>query len=100
MNDFLKSVRTPQKAIEIYQKFREIISKVRFNLTKWIASDEEVKSRIPEADRTTKVVKYFKAEPQSPSTLGLNWNVDTDNFIVCGGTEQEVPAKITQRIVC
>ena len=33
------------------------------------------------------------------SILGLNWNVDTDSLIVCRGTEQEVPAKITQRIV-
>ena len=38
-------------------------------------------------------------EPQSSSILGLNWNVDTDSLIVCHGTEQEAPAKITQRIV-
>ena len=99
MDDFLKSVRTPQEAIEIYQKVREILNKGVFKLTKWITSDEEVKSQIPETDRSTKVVKNFEAEPQSSSILGLNWNVDTDNLIVCRGTEQEVPAKITQRIV-
>ena len=99
MDDFLKSVRTPQEAIEIYQKVRDILIKGGFKLTKWIASDEEVKSHIPETDRSTKVVKTFEAEPQSSSILGLNWNVDTDSLIVCRGTEQEVPAKITQRIV-
>ena len=99
MDDFLKSVRTPQEAIEIYQKVRDILIKVGFNLTKWITSDEEVKSQIPERDRSTKVVKIFEAEPQSSSILGLNWNVDTDSLIVCRGTEQEVPTKITQRIV-
>ena len=97
--NFLKSVRTPQEAIEIYQKVREILNKGGFKLTKWITSDDEVKSQIPETDRSTKVVKTFEAESQSSSILGLNWNVDTDSLIVCRGTEQEVPAKITQRIV-
>ena len=45
------------------------------------------------------VVKTFEAEAQSSSNLGVNWNVDTDSLIVCRGTEQEIPAKITQRIV-
>ena len=99
MDAFLKSIRTPQKAIEIYEKVRDILNKGGFNLTKWITSDEEVKSHIPETDRSTKVVKTFEAEPQSSSILGLNWKVDTDNLKVCRGTEQEVPAKITKRIV-
>ena len=82
MDDFLKSVRTPQEAIEIYQKVREILKKGGFKLTKWITSDDEVESQIPETDRSPKVVKTFEAEPQSSSILGLNWNVDTDNLIV------------------
>ena len=44
-------------------------------------------------------MKTFEAEPQSSSILELNWNVDTDSHIVCRGTEEEVTAKITQRIV-
>ena len=99
MDDFLNSVRTTQDAIEIYQKIREILSKGGFNSTKWITSDDEVKTQITEADRSTKIVKAFEAEPQSSSILGLNWNVDTDELIVCRGTEQEVPANISQRIV-
>ena len=99
MDYFLMSVRTPQEAIEINQRVTEILNKGGFNLTKWITSDEEVKSQIQEADRSTKVVKTFEAEPQPSSIPGLNWNVDTDHLIVCRGTEQEVPAKITQRIV-
>ena len=99
MDDFLKSVRTPEEAIEINQKVGEILSKGGFNLTKWITSGEKVKSQIPEADRSRRVIKPFEAEPQSSSTLGLNRNVDEDSLIVCRGTEQEVRAKLTQRIV-
>ena len=43
MDDSLKSVRTPQGAIDIYHKARGLLSKGGFILTKWIASDEEVK---------------------------------------------------------
>ena len=87
MDDFLKSVRTPQEATQVYQKVRDVLGKGGFKLTKWITSDEEVKSQIPEADRSTKVVKTFEAEPQTSSILGLNWNVDTDSLIVCRGTD-------------
>ena len=99
MADFLKSVRTPQEAIENLQKVRDILSKGQFKLTKWITSDREVKSQIPETDSSTKAVKTFEAEPQSSSILGLNWNVDTENLIACRGTEQQLSQKITQRIV-
>ena len=102
MNDFLKTVRTSQEAIEIYQKIRDVLIKGVFKLTKWITSDDEVKSQIPETERSTKVVKTFEAEPQSSSILGLNWNVDRDSLLVCRGTEQEVPAKIPENcpILC
>ena len=95
MDELLKSVRTTQEAIKTYQKITDILIKGGFNLTKWITMDDEVKSQIPETDRSTKVVKTFEAEPQSSSILGLNWIVDTDSLIVCRGTEQEVPAKIS-----
>ena len=68
-------------------------------MTKWIKSDDEVKSQIPETDRSMNVVKNFEAKPNSIPVLGLNWNVGTENLIVCRGTEQEVPANINQRIV-
>ena len=64
-----------------------------------MTKDDDVKSQIPETDRATEVVKAFEAEPQSSSIPGLNWNLDTDSLLVCRGTEQEVPAKITHRIV-
>ena len=65
LDDFLESVRTPQKTIDIYQKARNLLSKRGFILMKWIASDEEVKSEVPEAEGTTKLVKTFDAKPQS-----------------------------------
>ena len=47
-------------------------------------------------------MKTFETEPKSSSILGLHWKVDTHSLIFCGGTEQEVPAKINHNcsIVC
>ena len=53
MDDFLKSVRPPQEAIEIYQKVKDILIKGGFNLTKWITSDEEVSIVRPTWDMFT-----------------------------------------------
>ena len=58
-----------------------------------MTSDGEIKSQIPESDRSTEVLKTFEVEPQSTSTLGPNWNVETDSLIVCRGTEQYSPPK-------
>ena len=99
MDDFLKSVKTSQEGIDIYNRVREVLSKGGFKLTKWITSDEDVKSQIPEEDRSTNAVKTLEVEPQSSSILGLNWNVDSDSLVVCRGIDQEIPAKITQRVV-
>ena len=43
MDDFLKSVRTLQEAIEIYQKVRDNLIKGGFKMTNWITCDDEVK---------------------------------------------------------
>ena len=72
MDDFLKSVKTPaEEDIDVYQKVRSVLSKGGFKLTKSITSDEDVKSQIPEEDRSTKAVKTLEVEPQSSSILGL-----------------------------
>ena len=68
------------RTTDIYQKVPILLSKGVFNLTKWITSDEEVKTQIPEADRSTKVVRTFEAEPRSSSILELNWCVETDSL--------------------
>ena len=41
IDDFLKSVRTPQEAIEIYRKVRDILSNGGFKFRKWITTMEK-----------------------------------------------------------
>ena len=60
MDAFLELVRTPQEAIQIYQKVGEMLSKGGFKMTKRITGDDEVKSEIPEADKSINTVKKVK----------------------------------------
>ena len=50
-------------------------------------------------DRSVALSKTLEAEPLTPFILGLQWNVESDNFEIWRGTGKEVPGKITQRIV-
>ena len=50
-------------------------------------------------DKSPYTIKTFEAEPTSPSSMGLQWNVDADNLEVCRGMQKEIPVKITQRAV-
>ena len=57
MDEFLKSVRTTQETIEVYQKVQNTLSKNGANLNNWITGEEGFKkSKIPEADKWTKNV--------------------------------------------
>ena len=62
MDDFIKSVKISQEGIDVYHRVREVLSRGGFKLTKWITSDEDVKSQIPEEDRPTKAVKILEVE--------------------------------------
>ena len=100
MNDFVKSVAAEEEAVEVYKCLRKSLADRDFQLLKWICNSEKVmkEDRSPE-DRSVALSKTFEAEPLAPSILGLQWNVESDSLEFCRGTEKEVPAKITQRIV-
>ena len=99
MDDFVKSVPSAEQAIEIYKLLRAMLAKGGFQLTKWISNCEQTMTSIDQIDKSPASSKTFKAEPTSPSILGLQWNVDADNLEVCRGMQKEIPVKITQRAV-
>ena len=99
MDDFVKSVPSAEQAIEIYNMLRAMLARGGFHLTKWISNCEQNMKSIEQADKLPSSSKTFEAEPTSPSSLGLQWNVDADNVEVCRGMQKEIPLKITQRAV-
>ena len=99
MDDFVKSVPSPEQAIEIYKSLRAMLAKGGFQLTKWISNCEQTVTSIEQADKSPSASKTFEAEPTSPSILGFQWNVHEDNVEVCRGMQKEIPVKVTQRAV-
>ena len=98
-DNFLKSVASAEEAVDVYRNLRKSSADGGFQLTKWICNSEKVMEEIPSEDRSAVLSKTFQAEPLAPSIFGLKWNVESHRLECCRGTEIEVPAKITHRIV-
>ena len=99
MDDFVKSVASEEKVVEVYKSLRKSLADGEFQLTKRICNTEKVMEEISPEDRSVSLSKTFEAEPLALSILGLQWNVKSDSLEICRGMGKEVPAKITQRIV-
>ena len=48
MDDFIKSVETPEEAIEVFNQLQPILSQHGFELMKWISNSSAVSKAIPE----------------------------------------------------
>ena len=99
MDDFIKSVETPEEAIEVFRQLRHLLSQHGFQLTKWISNSDEVCKAIPVDLKTIRNTKEVEVEPNTEGflVLGLQWTVTDDSLQVCRGTNKEVEAPITQR---
>ena len=99
MDDFIKSVETPEEAIEVFNQLQPLLSQHGFELKKWISNNDAVTKAIPEDLKSISNTKQVEVEPntEGSSVLGLQWTVTDDSLQVCRGTNKEVEAPITQR---
>ena len=99
MDDFIKSVETPEEAIEVINQLQPLLSQHGFELKKWISNNDEVTEAIPEDLKSISNTKQVEVEPntEGSSVLGLQWTVTDDSLQVCRGTNKEVETPITQR---
>jgi hypothetical protein len=81
VDDLMKSVDTPEKAIKLSEQLRELLSRGGFRLTKWLSNDRKVLEEIPESERAKSVVNLEIDNLPTECALGLKWNVETDKFI-------------------
>ena len=98
MDDFIKSVETPEEAIEVFNQLQPLLSQQRFELKKWISNNDAVTEANPEDLKSIRNTKQVEVEPntEGSSVLGLQWTVTDDSLLVCRGTNKEVEAPITQ----
>ena len=81
VDDLMKSVDTPEKAIELSEQLRELLSRGGFRLTKWLSNDRKFLEEIPESERAKSVVNLEIDNLPTECALGVRWNVETDKFI-------------------
>ena len=98
MDDFIKSVETPEEAIKVSEQLQPLLSKHGFELKKWITNSDTVTNVIPEDSRSISKTKQVEVEPSQEGSrvLGLQWTITDDSLKVCGGTSKEVENPITQ----
>ena len=99
MDNFIKSVETPEESIEIFNQLQLLLSRHGFDLKKWISNNDAVTEAIPEDLKSISNTKQVEVEPntEGSSVLGLQWTVIDDSLQVCRGTSKEVEAPLTQR---
>ena len=99
MDDFIKSVETPEEAIQVFNQLQPLLSQHGFELKKWISNNDEVTEAIPEDLKSISNTKQVEVEPstEGSSVLVLQWTVTDDSLQVCRGTNKKMETPITQR---
>ena len=99
MDVFIKSVETPEEAIEVSNPLQPLLSRHGSVLKKWISNNDAVIEAIPEDLKSISNTKQVEVEPntEGSSVLGLQWTVIDESLQLCRGTNKEAEAPITQR---
>ena len=99
MDDFIRSVKNPEEAIEVFNELQPLLSQYGFELRKWISNNDAVTKAIPEDLKSISNTEQVEVEPntEESSVLGLQWTVINNSLQVCRGTNKQVEAPITQR---
>ena len=81
MEDFIKSVETPEEAIAVFNQIQPLLSQHGFELKKWISNNDAVAEAIPEDLKSISNTKQVEVEPntEGSSVLGLQWTVTDDS---------------------
>ena len=81
VDDVLKSVATPQKAIALIKGIKDLCNQGGFHLKDWVSNNDEVIASIPEQDCANvseQNLDIFNAEVNR--ALGIVWSVSKDTF--------------------
>ena len=93
VDDCLKSLPTTDKAIRLSGQLRELLSRGRFRLTKWISNDRNVITTVPVTKRAPWVVNLDLEDLPVERTLGVQWAMETDDF---ASWMEEKPAHVEE----
>lgn len=80
VDDGLKSLSSPDEAIQLIKDVRGLCAKGDLHLHKFLANSKDVMSTVPEADRAAKVSDHNLLDtcPAPDRVLGVVWGVESD----------------------
>lgn len=83
VDDCLKSVATPARAVNVANQLRDLLSKGGFRLVKWLCNKACVLETIPARERAPSVLDLDLDKERLPveRTLGLKWDMQKDQFM-------------------
>ena len=82
MDDFFKSVKSSDEALELQKELVEMLNEAAFHLTKWISNEKEVIEQIPESERAPSVKVVEESIVMSMErALGVVWDTSSDCFV-------------------
>ena len=98
VDDCLTGAANPELASTLQRQLTDLFSCGGFILRKWNSSDPSVLSSIPEDLRDSRAVQPISETNGYTKTLGIEWNVSTDQFRL---TVTNLPScnEVTKRIV-
>ena len=91
MDDFIKSVKTPEEAIEVFTQLQPLFLQHGFELKQWISNNDAAIDGIPEDLKSMSNTKQAEVESntEGSTVLGLQWTVTDDSLQeVCRGTNK------------
>ena len=98
MDIFIKSVETPDEATNVFKQLQALLSKIGFELKKWITNSDVVTNAIPEDLRSISNTKQVDVEPNKERAwVVLQWTITDDSLEVCRSTSKDNETPITQR---
>ena len=80
VDDCLTGATDSKSALILQRQLTELFSRGGFVLRKWNSNDPSVLEKIPEDLRDSREVHAFHESAQYSKTLGIEWNVSTDQF--------------------
>ena len=101
MDDVATGADSADDALNLVQRISEVMRPASFNFRKWMSSNADVISRVPEPDRAD-VQGVLKSDPTATSNLkkvlGVQWNIYDDTFRFGGfGSEVFPKDNVTKR---
>ena len=99
VDDCLTGAHDSESALVLQQQLTSLLACGGFLLRKWNSSDRSVLERIPKELRDTRDIQTISEVNEYTKTLGIEWNISTDEFRLTINQSPLNATTITKRII-